>query len=219
MPSLKILDAASVTTFVETFQIASGTTLMASVPINTAGTAIGGLTDAADGLPVFLVGGTATISGALPAGTNALGTVSITQAIPAGTNALGTVSALQSGVWTSVISVAVSTSFAVVAASGAVAPVAVKSAAGTVFGLNLFCTNTTNPVFLRLYNLATGSVNGTSVPNAIFGIPSGGVNNATIPIGGVGFATAISYQITKLGVANDTTAVNASDIVGWITYI
>ena len=171
MPSLKILDAASVTTFVQTFQNAGGTTLMASVPINSSGTALLGSQTSANSLPIVFP------------------------------------------------SDAAATSFAVVSGSGAVAPVAVKAAAGTVFGINVYCTNSTNAVFLRLYNLGTASVNATSVPNLILGVPSGAPSNPPFPIAGVGFATAISYQITKLGVASDTTAVGASDLVGWITYV
>jgi hypothetical protein len=110
------------------------------------------------------------------------------------------------------------TSASVVATSSAVAPVAVKAASGTLYGVSLYCNNTTNPVFLRLYNLATGSINGTSVPNVIIGVPPGDCREMVLPTGGVTFNTAISYQITQLGAANDTTAVNANDLLGWITY-
>jgi hypothetical protein len=112
----------------------------------------------------------------------------------------------------------VASSFAVFAASGAPAPVAVKSAAGTLYGVNLYCNNTTNPVFLKFYNLATGNVTSGAIPTWTIGVPPGAPFNPPLPIAGVSFATAISYQITKLVASNDATAVGTNDLVGWIAY-
>jgi hypothetical protein len=98
---LKILDAASVTTFVQVFGLAAGTVVMQSIPTNTAGNAMLGSTTGANAMPVVIASDqanlTTVLGAALPAGTNAIGTV--TALLPAGTNAIGTVSAIQSGNW------------------------------------------------------------------------------------------------------------------------
>ena len=306
MPSIKILDAASATTFVETFNNASGTTLMASVPINPSGTAMVGPNTMANSLPVTIAtdqasfavtlgtgavaigtvsalqSGTWTVANA--AGANAIGTVSALQsgtwtvANAAGSNAIGTVSALQSGTWTSqlgagsnaigTVSIAAgaaaigtvsalqsgtwtvanavssnaigtvsalqsgawtvslsgvsfaATGFATVAAaSGTPAAVAVKNAAGTLYGANLYCNSTSYPVFMKIYNVTAASVSSATVPAVTVGIPGGAVTNLSMPSGGVTFTTAISYIITKLVGSTDTTAVAANDAVGWLTFV
>ena len=93
---LSILNAASVTTFVQVFGLAGGTVVMQSIPTNTSGNALLGTAVSANAMPVVIASDqaniTAVLGAALPAGTNAIGTVSITGAIPAGTNAIGTVS-------------------------------------------------------------------------------------------------------------------------------
>ena len=176
MTAIKILDGTGATTFVETFQNAGGTTLMASVPINASGTAMVGQTTMANSLPVTIASDQSSLMAAV--------------------------------------------SFATVAATaGTPAPIAVKAGSGTLYGINLYCNNGTAPVFLKLYNLATGSVSSASSPVVTLGISPGAANNPTIPLAGVAFTTAITYQITKLVGATDTTAVAINDLVGWIVYL
>lgn len=209
--TFQILDASGHTTNVLALSVNAGTVLTQSVPTDASGTAMVGQRTMANSLPVVLASDQNVVSAVL-----AGGTATISGALPAGTNVLGTVTALQAGTWT--ISIATATSAAVVATSAAVAPIAVKASSGTLYGFNLFCNSTSYPVFLRLYNSTVAGVNGTSVPQTIIGIPSNAVNNGPLPLGGVSFSNAISYQITKLGAANDTTAVAANDLLGWITY-
>jgi hypothetical protein len=199
---------------------------------------------------------TAILSGAVPAGTNAIGTVSALQSgnwviaagtnaigtvtalqggnwvIAAGTNAIGTVSALQSGAWTVAISNAISLSIGstsgatflgVSSVSGAVAGVAIKASTGTLMGVNVYNSNTTYPVFLKVFNLsasvvtAGGISGGAAVPAFTLGIPPGDTRDVSLPIGTI-FTNAISYAITKLVASTDTTSVTTNDLVGMITY-
>ena len=194
--TLQVLNAFGTTTNIQALSINAGTVLTQSVPTNAAGLPMIGQTTMANSLAVVLP--------------------SDQSAIPVSGTVTAVVSGTVSGSFSASFSAA--TSFAVVASSSAVAPVAVKAGSGTLYGMNLYCNNTTNPVFLRLYNLGTASVNATSVPNVIIGIPPGDSRDPVLPAGGVAFGTAISYQITQLGIPNDTTAVSANDLLGWITY-
>lgn len=107
----------------------------------------------------------------------------------------------------------------VFATSTAFSVVSVKSAPGVLNGLSLGCPNTTNAVFLKVYNVTAASVTSASSPAGIFMVPSGGVTNPYVPIGGVAFTTAISYVVTKLATTTDTTAVQSGDVVGAIYFV
>lgn len=107
----------------------------------------------------------------------------------------------------------------VFATSTAFTVVGVKSAPGVLNGLSLSCPNSTNAVFLKVYNVTAASVTSASSPAGIYMVPSGGVNNPYLPIGGVAFTTAISYVVTKLATTTDTTAVQSGDVVGAIYFV
>lgn len=113
----------------------------------------------------------------------------------------------------------VPTILTVISTAGAPAAVAIKANAGTLMGVNLYCNHTATPVFLKIYNsTAAGVAIGTTVPIATFGVAPGSVRDVDLTNGGA-CTTAMSYAITKLVGATDTTAVAINDLNGIITFI
>ena len=141
----------------------------------------------------------------------------------------GTVTAVLSNPITAVVSGTVSVSglgstpatfTSVIATSGSPITIAVKNTSGTLYNVSLYCNNSTNPVFLKIYNITAAGVNSSIVPFWTIGVPPGAPNNPALPSNGVAMGgTGISYLITKLVGSNDTTAVQLNDIVGGLGYI
>ena len=141
----------------------------------------------------------------------------------------GTVTAILSNPITAVVSGTVSVSglvstpatfTSVIATSGSPIAIAVKNTSGTLYNVSLYCNNSTNPVFLKIYNITAAGVNSSIVPFWTIGVPPGAPNNPALPSNGVAKGgTGISYLITKLVGSNDTTAVQSNDIVGGLGYI
>ena len=131
------------------------------------------------------------------------------------------ITALVSGtVSVSGLIVTAATLTSVVSTSGTPAAVAIKNASGTIYNLNLYCSNTTYPVFMKLYNITAGGVSSSVTPFMVVGISPGAANNLAINSNGLAMGgTGISYLITKFVTANDTTAVAINDLVGGLGYI
>lgn len=147
--------------------------------------------------PITAVGGSVTANigtGALSAGTNAIGDVGI----QVRANATGAMT------------------IAKVLAAATTNATSVKGTAGRVLGWQL--TNTTAAVkVVRLYNLATAPTVGTSVPVYNIVLPANASVNASFPAG-ISHATGIAYAITNAIADLDATAVAASDVIGAIYY-
>lgn len=113
----------------------------------------------------------------------------------------------------------VPTSAKISAVSGAPAAVSIKGSAGTLKGGCLYCNNATIPIFIKFYNVASGSVTvGTTTPLFTIGVAPG----APLPINfgdGIAFSTAISYAITGAVGDSDTTAVATDDLKGVIAFL
>ena len=245
--SFTILNSANVTYTIVATQLGNATTqIMQSIPTNTLGSAMLGSQTGANSLPVVIcsdqtafpiTGGTTNINqvggAAIALGQAAMASSftvvfasnqsNITAVISNTVTAVisNTVTAVVSGTVTvSGLAVTPATLTAVVSTSGVPAAIAVKSASGTLYGIDLFCSNTAVPTFLKIYNITAAGVNSSVVPFITIGVPPGAPNNW--PINSNGFAmggTGISYLITRNATANDTTAVNAYDLVGGLAYI
>ena len=86
----------------------------------------------------------------------------------------------------------------------------IKSTAGTVFSLT--ATNINAAVrFLKLYNMTTTPVVGTSVPILTLAIPPGGVLDLDFGALGRRFTSGIGMAITALGPDADATVVTVGD--------
>jgi hypothetical protein len=237
--SFTILNSANVTYTIVATQLGNATTqIMQSIPTNTLGSAMLGSQTGANSLPVVIcsdqtafpiTGGTTNIN-QVGGAAIALGQAAMASSFPvvfasnqSNITAVisNTVTAVVSGTVTvSGLAVTPATLTAVVSTSGAPAAIAVKSASGTLYGIDLFCSNTAVPTFLKIYNITAAGVNSSVVPFITIGVPPGAPNNW--PINSNGFAmggTGISYLITRNATANDTTAVNAYDLVGGLAYI
>lgn len=147
--------------------------------------------------PVVGVGGSVTANigtGALAAGTNAIGDVGI-QARASSTGAMTTAKVL---------------------AAATTNATSVKASAGRVLGWAL-CNTTAAVKVVRLYNLSTAPTVGTSVPVYNIVIPANGYVDATFPAG-ISHSTGIAYAITNAIADLDATAVAANDVIGAIFY-
>lgn len=170
---------------------------------------------ATTGLVAFTTGNTTTyVMGSIPL--NASGTALIGQQISS--NSIGVVIASDQSILP--VSIGSATGLASVnSTAGTPAAVAVKNSAATLYGINLFCTNTTLPCYLKLYNITAASVSSASTPYWTIGISPGAPNNPNLPPTGITFTTALSYIITRNVTATDTTAVQINDLVGAINFI
>ena len=90
----------------------------------------------------------------------------------------------------------------------------IKATAGRVFGWRLVNTTAALKV-VRLYNLTTAPVVGTSVPAYVIFLPPNGSAEWSSDIG-IAHATGISYAITNAIADLDATAVAANDVLGFI---
>lgn len=101
------------------------------------------------------------------------------------------------------------------ATTGAPAAVSIKGSAGTLYGWNLYCNKAT-PVYIKFYNVASGSVTvGSTTPSFTVAVPPGAVSNASLS---ATFGTAMSYALTGGIAESDTTTLSTDDLVGTITY-
>jgi len=154
----------------------------------------------------------------------------LTTVLAAGSQAVGTVTAIQGGVWTTQVagSLTVTSNSTQPLAIASVStnpptPVAVKNNTGTLVGINVYNTNSSYPVFLKIFNVTAGSFTSGSINAGTFsatfccGIPPGSSRDVALPLG-TNLTTAIAYYITKFAAANDTTSVATNDLVGMITY-
>ena len=154
----------------------------------------------------------------------------LTTVLAAGSQAVGTVTALQGGVWTTQVagSLTVTSNSTQPLAIASVStnpptPVAIKNNTGTLVGINVYNTNSSYPVFLKIFNVTAGSFTSGSINAGTFsatfccGIPPGSPRDVALPLG-TNLTTAIAYYITKFAAANDTTSVATNDLVGMITY-
>lgn len=93
----------------------------------------------------------------------------------------------------------------------------VKASAGNLY--RIFAANNSGAVkFLKLYNKASSPTVGTDTPVTTIAIPA----NSVVSIGldfPMSFATGIAYAITGAVADNDTTAVAANDVHGFLQYL
>jgi len=155
-------------------------------------------------LPTQVVGGNVGVSGTVTANIG-------TGALAAGTNAIGDVGLQGRANATGAASVAK------IASAASTNATSVKTTGGRVFGWSL--TNTTAAVkVVRLYNLAAAPTVGTSVPFYNIVLPANATVNASFPVG-IGHATGIAYAITNAIPDLDATAVAANDVIGAIYWL
>ena len=147
-------------------------------------------------LPVQVIGGssTAVLSGALAAGTNAIGDVGIQYRA----NATGgaTIKHIISTATTNATNT--------------------KAAAGRVVGWS-FVNTTASWQYVKLHNTTGTPTAGSAVVQTI-GIPPNGVNNMPLGGGSIAFATGIGYTIVTGSADADTTATTAGAVVGDLFY-
>jgi hypothetical protein len=146
--------------------------------------------------PVQIMGGssTAVLSGALAAGTNAVGDVGIQYR--ANATGAATIKHIISAASTNATNV--------------------KASAGRVVGWSF--VNTTGSIqYVKLHNTAGTPTAGSGVVQTI-AIPANGVNNMPLGGGGIGFATGIGYTIVTGSADADTTSTTAGSVVGDLFY-
>jgi hypothetical protein len=170
----------------------------------TSGTAAVRLSGSRRPLPIrSVVQNTVAVSGTV---TSNIGT----GALAAGTNAIGDV-----GLQVRANATGTATIAKVFSAASTNATV-VKASAGRIVGYQL--ANTTAAAkFVKFFNKATAPVPGTDVPVFTAVIPANGISVVSHLIG-LGFATGIGYSITNLVADLDVTAVAAADVVGHIAF-
>jgi hypothetical protein len=174
------------------------------------GTNIATFTDASSNRrQVVILGDTSTATAPVDASKGLAVDLTASGALPAGTNAIGTVTSLP----TPTTSGGCSTSHTVSAASTNAANV--KASAGQVYGVDVFNV-AAYPIYVKFHNTAGTPTAGAGVVRTI-GVQGGVRGRAEFPVG-LAFATGIGLSITK-GLADaDTTAVAAADCVVDIDY-
>ena len=147
-------------------------------------------------LPVQVMGGssTAVLSGALAAGTNAIGDVGIQYR--ANATGAATIKHIVSAATTNATNT--------------------KASAGRVVGWS-FVNTTASFQYVKLHNTAGTPTAGAAVVMTI-SIPPNSVNNMPVAGGGIGFATGIGYTIVTGSADADTTATTAGAVVGDLFY-
>lgn len=138
-------------------------------------------------------------------------------ALSAGAASIGTVVLGSGGNTVGTVNVATPTGFALNSAATTNAT-SVKASAGTMFMLSVSNSGAA-AAFLKLYNLATAPIVGTSVPILTIPIPTSGIVSINAGTLGHRFSTGISLAITNLVADTDTTAVAASQVKVIIDYI
>lgn len=115
-----------------------------------------------------------------------------------------------------VVVVSADTTMARVAAAASTNSTNVKASAGRVVGYH-FTNNTAAAKYIKLYNKASAPTVGTDTPVTTLILPASSQIFAQF-VGGLSFATGIGYGITGAVADNDTTAVAANDVHGFIAY-
>lgn len=101
---------------------------------------------------------------------------------------------------------------------GATTVVSVKASAGNIGAISLR-NNSAATRYLKLYNLATGSVTpGTTSAQLNIGVAAGATRDITFPFG-LRFATAISYYVSTGQSLTDNTAGSAGDMEINVVYL
>jgi hypothetical protein len=158
---------------------------------------------ATEPIPAAQISGTQPVSGTVTANIG-------TGALAAGTNAIGDVGIQARANATGAATTAKVTSAATTNATS------VKASAGRVLGWEF--TNTSAAIkVVRFYNKASAPTVGTDVPVFVVYLPASAHVNFSLPVG-VGFATGIAYAITNAIADLDATAVAANDVLGAIYY-
>ena len=93
----------------------------------------------------------------------------------------------------------------------------VKATAGTMWSIVITNINVAAR-FVKLYNLASAPIVGTSTPVLTIAVPSSGTIQVDGGANGIRFSTGIALAITGLAPDNDTTAVTVSDTKILINY-
>ena len=138
--------------------------------------------------------------------------VQSTPALTAGTAAIGDVGQQYRANATGAASV-----LAVMSPSTPPAPLAVKASAGRLLGLVL--QNSSAGVrSVKFWNaLVAGVIIGTNAALFEIDIPAGGVFTFNF-VGGIGFATGITYAVTGAKGLLDNTAVGANEVTGVLVF-
>ena len=163
------------------------------------------------------------VSEAMAAGTNVIGKVGIDQttpgttnavqlaaAVPAGTNTIGGVTRVPSAT-------ATAATLSRVTSASSTNATSVKGSAGRLYSVRLF-NSATSARYVKFYDKATSPTVGTDTPLFILPLPAGGGYSEPFDFP-VSFASGIAYAITGGIADNDTTAVTAADVNGFIQYL
>lgn len=145
----------------------------------------------------------ATVSGTVTANIG-------TGAIAAGTNAIGDVGVQYRANATGAASI---TNFVAAASTNATS---VKASAGRLLGYHL-TNNATAVRYVKLHNIATAPTAGSGVVGTIGIPPNGGTVSMQLP-GGLAFSTGIGITCVTGAAAADATAVAANDVVGYLAF-
>jgi hypothetical protein len=132
-----------------------------------------------------------------------------TGAIAAGTNAIGDVGVQYRA------SNAGAASGAHVVSAATTNPTVIKASSGRLLGWCL-TNNAAAKVYVKFHNQTTSPTAGTGVVRSV-GIPAGGTVVFTLE-GGIEFTTGIAMTIVTGAADSDATAVAANDVVGDIFY-
>lgn len=166
------------------------------VPIGTAGNALVTSGGGGGGGAVTIADGADVTQGAI--------------ADAAYTSGSGSVISLLKGLFARLIGAALTAR--IVSAAGSTNLTAVKSSAGRVYGIQGY-NAATSARFLKLYNIASGSVTvGTSAITKTLYLPPSSAFAYDFPEG-YSFATAISFAMTTGVADNDTGALTAADVI------
>lgn len=138
------------------------------------------------------------------------------------------VSASQSGTWNTIPVPSTIQGFtlnSMIVSAATVNNTLVKNSAGVISNIVVGSPGNTvgsgftfTHCYIKLYNKATAPIAGTDVPFAVYPIISGTTNVIPFPMG-LRFTTGIGYAITRNASLLDNTAINATEVVGTITYI
>ena len=166
--------------------------------------------------------GSVTLGAAIPTGANTIGSVVIS-GTPAVTIS-GNVSLGTGGNTVGYVNVAYNTGATngaltshIVAAASTNATT-IKASAGRVIGWSLANTSNVSYRYVKLYNITTTPVPGTSTVTQTIAIAPNTVSNFALE-GGINHTVGIGYAIVTGSADSDNTAVSAGDVVGDIYYV
>jgi len=137
---------------------------------------------------------------------------------PFAVNTGGTLQAAQSGTWsmTQIPATSGGATLAKVLSAGSTNATSVKASAGQVYSYALANANAAFR-YVHFYNKASAPTVGTDVPVFTVGVPPNFVANCDFN-SGTPFTTGIAYSITTGAADNDSGAVSANDVTGFILY-